>query len=153
MKISFHLSWFSGRTNPSRCFKQKHAYGLLTDYLDRMNVFARCETAGMYSAKAAGRAGSKLILCDKNPPAVMLTSEQLAAYLSKLQNSGTRELHVVIGGADGFKAAEVKALNPDLIWSFGPLTLPHELACVVAAEQLYRAYCILNRLPYHCQHD
>ena len=58
-----------------------------------------------------------------------------------------RPLALVIGGSHG--------LAPDLLaaagdrWSLGPLTLPHELARVVVAEQLYRAVTILRGEPYH----
>jgi 23S rRNA (pseudouridine1915-N3)-methyltransferase len=54
---------------------------------------------------------------------------------------------LAIGGSHG--------LAPDLVagaadrWSLGPLTLPHELARVVVAEQLYRASTILRGEPYH----
>ena len=67
-------------------------------------------------------------------------------------NSGTKELQIVIGSAEGFSEKELAEWNPDLKWSFGPLTLPHELAAVVAAEQIYRALTILKRLPYHAAH-
>ena len=42
-----------------------------------------------------------------------------------------------------------RVLKPDFMWSFGPQTLPHDLAAVIAAEQVYRAFSILNNLPYH----
>jgi len=43
-------------------------------------------------------------------------------------------------------------IQPHLIWSFGAMTLPHELASVVAAEQIYRAISILKNHPYHSGH-
>jgi 23S rRNA (pseudouridine1915-N3)-methyltransferase len=52
-----------------------------------------------------------------------------------------------IGGADGL-ADEVKARADKLI-SLSALTLPHQLVRVVLAEQLYRAWTILARHPYH----
>jgi len=82
----------------------------------------------------------------------MLSSEELAARVETLRDSGIRQLHVVIGGADGFTAQEIEAWKPEMRWSFGPLTLPHEVAAIVAAEQIYRAWTILNHLPYHSGH-
>ena len=61
----------------------------------------------------------------------------------------TRTLEVYIGGPDGFAPGELDRLQPALRWRFGPLTLPHELAAVVAAEQFYRAWAILRKVPYH----
>ena len=57
------------------------------------------------------------------------------------------ETTFVIGGPDGLDAA-VKQ-SADLLWSLSPLTLPHGLARVVLAEQLYRAVSILHNHPYH----
>ena len=58
----------------------------------------------------------------------------------------------MIGGPEGFTPGELEAMAPGLRWSFGPMTLPHELASVVAAEQIYRALTILHRQPYHSGH-
>lgn len=82
----------------------------------------------------------------------MFSSEELAAQLDRVLQGGFKSLNVAIGGADGFTAEDKKNLRPDLIWSFGPMTLPHELAAVVAAEQIYRAWTILRNLPYHSGH-
>ncbi len=67
-------------------------------------------------------------------------------------NGGIQELQIVIGGPDGFTPQELKEMAPALRWSFGPMTLPHELAAVVAAEQIYRALTILHHQPYHSKH-
>jgi len=67
-------------------------------------------------------------------------------------NSGIQELQIVIGGPDGFPPKELEEMKPRLRWSFGPMTLPHELAAVVAVEQLYRAMTILHHQPYHSGH-
>ncbi|MDR3036875.1 MAG: 23S rRNA (pseudouridine(1915)-N(3))-methyltransferase RlmH [Coriobacteriales bacterium] len=75
------------------------------------------------------------------------TSEQLAAKLRDLQNQGTSTLNFVIGGSWGI-ATDLKS-DADLLLSFGPITLPHNLARVVLLEQLYRAYRIINGEPYH----
>jgi len=54
---------------------------------------------------------------------------------------------LAIGGADGL-SDEVKDRASKLI-SLSALTLPHQLVRVVVAEQLYRAWSILARHPYH----
>jgi len=53
----------------------------------------------------------------------------------------------IIGGADGL--ADTVKSQADLLWSLSPLTLPHGLARVMVAEQLYRAVSILHNHPYH----
>jgi 23S rRNA (pseudouridine1915-N3)-methyltransferase len=75
-----------------------------------------------------------------------LTSRQLAAKLDQWQQAA-RPVAVIIGGADGHDQSLLEAA--DFHWSLGPLTLQHELALVVALEQLYRARTILAGHPYH----
>ena len=74
------------------------------------------------------------------------TSEQLAQRLEYWRGLG-RDLAVLIGGPEGH-APEVIA-RADEQWSLGPLTLPHMLVRLVAAEQLYRAAALLANHPYH----
>jgi 23S rRNA (pseudouridine1915-N3)-methyltransferase len=74
------------------------------------------------------------------------TSEQLAHRLEHWRGLG-RDLALLIGGPEGH-APEVTA-RADEQWSLGPLTLPHMLVRLVAAEQLYRAAALLANHPYH----
>lgn len=75
-----------------------------------------------------------------------LSSPELAAYLEK-RALGGREVSFLIGGPDGLPQA-VRAAA-DLQWSFGKLTLPHDLAMVTLLEALYRASTINAGQPYH----
>jgi 23S rRNA (pseudouridine1915-N3)-methyltransferase len=75
-----------------------------------------------------------------------LTSRQLAGQLADWQADG-RDLCFVIGGPDGVSAGCRK--RADFVWSLSDLTLPHGLARVLFAEQLYRAWTLLTGHPYH----
>jgi len=61
--------------------------------------------------------------------------------------SGGRDVSLVIGGADGLHPNVLQ--TADWTWSLSPLTLPHGMVRVVLAEQLYRAWSVLNNHPYH----
>ena len=119
------------------------------EYVRRIGRQAPCSVAGGLPAPAAD---SRLWLLDRSRGAEVLSSEQLAAKLGRLRDEGTRVLDILIGGPDGFPPEALSRLRPALRWSFGPLTLPHELAAVVAAEQVYRAFTILSGAPYHLGH-
>lgn len=75
------------------------------------------------------------------------SSEDFSAHLDELMLRGNSDLAFVIGGSDGV-SAEVRA-RADETFSFGPITLPHNLARVVLLEQLYRACKISHGEPYH----
>ena len=75
------------------------------------------------------------------------SSEDFSAHLDDLALRGMSDLTFVIGGSDGV-SDEVRA-RADETFSFGPITLPHNLARVVLLEQLYRACKISRGEPYH----
>lgn len=89
--------------------------------------------------------GATVVALDETGKA--LTSAALAKLLETYRDRGVGDLAFVIGGADGHGAAvnERAALKLAL----GPMTLPHGLARIVLAEQLYRAVTILSGHPYH----
>lgn len=74
------------------------------------------------------------------------TTEQLAEQLTRWQLDG-RDTAILIGGPEGLAPACKTAAEQS--WSLSPLTLPHPLVRVVAAESLYRAWSINNNHPYH----
>jgi 23S rRNA (pseudouridine1915-N3)-methyltransferase len=93
---------------------------------------------------AAVPAGATLLALDEKGRAV--TTQGLSVMLSEWMRDAVHPVFA-IGGADGLSAA-VKERSDKLI-SLSALTLPHALVRVVLAEQLYRAWSILARHPYH----
>ena len=75
-----------------------------------------------------------------------MSSEQFAAWLQRLQERA-RDVAILIGGAFGLSTA-AREQSAERI-ALAPWTLPHELARLVLAEQLYRAGTISRREPYH----
>ncbi len=74
-------------------------------------------------------------------------SEAFARYLGARRDEGRRAVAFLIGGPDGHEQAAREGAHPTLL--LGPMTLPHGLARIVLAEQLYRAATILSGHPYH----
>ena len=89
-------------------------------------------------------ASAHLVACD--PGGVSKSSEEFSAWLQGERERG-RDVAFVIGGAYGLSPAVRKRARTRL--SLAPWTLPHELARLVLAEQLYRAGSIVKREPYH----
>lgn len=77
----------------------------------------------------------------------MFSSPEIAKFIKKKEVSGNSEMTFVIGGSNGLSQAVLK--RADLLLSFGNITYPHQLFRVVLSEQIYRAFTILNGLPYH----
>jgi 23S rRNA (pseudouridine1915-N3)-methyltransferase len=76
-----------------------------------------------------------------------LSSEAFAKLLGERRDAGTKTLAFLIGGPDGHGPAAADGTSLKL--SLGGMTLPHGLARIVLAEQLYRAATILSGHPYH----
>jgi 23S rRNA (pseudouridine1915-N3)-methyltransferase len=92
----------------------------------------------------AGASGFKIV-CDK--AGKTFDSETFARRLEKGMDAHGGQAAIVIGGAWGLDPRVRDAAH--LVWSFGPLTLPHELALVTACEQTARALSILRGEGYH----
>lgn len=75
-----------------------------------------------------------------------LSSDGLAAFVGQCQNEGVQNLVWLIGGADGLP--QELSRRADLRLSLSSMTLPHRLARLVLAEQVYRAFTILRNEPY-----
>jgi 23S rRNA (pseudouridine1915-N3)-methyltransferase len=75
-----------------------------------------------------------------------VTTLQLADRMKQWLGNG-RDVSLIVGGADGLHP-NLKS-SADWLWSLSKLTLPHGMVRVVLAEQLYRAWSVINHHPYH----
>ncbi len=74
------------------------------------------------------------------------SSTQLAKQMEHWM-ANSPQVALLIGGADGLSDSCKE--RADKLWSLSPLTLPHALVRVVLAEQLYRAWTLVQGHPYH----
>jgi 23S rRNA (pseudouridine1915-N3)-methyltransferase len=89
-------------------------------------------------------AGTRTVVCDRDGS--RRTSEEFARWMQQIRESG-RDAAFVIGGSFGLSDAVREGAWERL--SLAPWTLPHEMARLVLAEQLYRAGTIVRGEPYH----
>jgi 23S rRNA (pseudouridine1915-N3)-methyltransferase len=75
------------------------------------------------------------------------TTEELARRIQAWLAAGQRHVALLIGGPEGLSAACRE--RADESWSLSRLTLPHAMVRLIVAEQLYRAWSLLNHHPYH----
>lgn len=135
--------------------KSTAALQLAGDYDLRLRPYVQLETERFSAedklfekALPSGRTRPIVILLDSRGKP--FSSEEFAAWIGRQRDSGAQHLIFAIGPADGWSAAARE--RADLLLSFGPMTFPHELARVMLAEQLYRAFTILAGHPYHSGH-
>ena len=121
--------------------RSREANLLAQEYADRIKHYCKFEMVQLKDEKAAAAYGRafKVVL---DPAGEQMTSRELAAFLEKT----TRETAFFVGGAEGF-SGEFRA-RADRLISLSKMTLPHELARVILAEQIYRAFTILRGHPY-----
>jgi 23S rRNA (pseudouridine1915-N3)-methyltransferase len=121
---------------------------LVEDYLKRLGRFTPAESSELRQPAALDRLKTE-------PTAVWVLldaggrefrSEEFAGWLAGLRDRGVREVVFLCGDAEGFPDSWRARTRERL--SLGRLTLSHELARVVLAEQLYRAFALLAGHPY-----
>ncbi len=140
---------------PSRS-KSEASDRMLEDYRERTTRYAPCESH-LFDSEAAfldwldrqsGRTPAYAILLDNRGR--QFGSEEFAAQIGSVRDEGTQRLVLAVGPADGWSPAARQRAN--LLFSLGRITLPHQLARVVLAEQVYRAMTMLAGHPYPSGH-
>lgn len=122
---------------------------MVEDYVKRIGRQTPIEIAEVRNGDAAikkldaARAATAVLL---DALGKTLDSEAFAKWIGEQRDRGTRELIFVCGEADGFPTA-LRERVPQKI-SLSAMTYSHELARVMLAEQLYRAFSILSGSPY-----
>ena len=109
--------------------------------ITRNLAFSRWRTE---TAQKRGGGEMPLVLDERG---ITMTSPQLAQLLQKIDNNAMGRACFIIGGAYGRDEA-VRQRAWKLV-SLSSMTFPHELARVLLLEQLYRAECIIRKVPYH----
>jgi len=123
---------------------------LVDDYVGRIGHYCEIEVTESREANSTTLRKLKLepsgvtVLLDA--AGKQFTSQQFAGWLGDLRDRGTRELVFLCGDAGGFPKEMRDAAKYKL--SLSTLTMPHEFARVVLAEQIYRAFAILAGHPY-----
>lgn len=119
---------------------------LMREYLKRLPWKAACkeckDDAGLL---AACEGYDRLVALDEKGKT--LSSREFSDQLGRWQQQGHSSFAFIIGGADGLGDAVRKKAH--LAWSLGRVTWPHMLVRALLAEQLYRAWSMLTRHPYH----
>jgi len=126
--------------------RDAHANALAADYLRRISHYAKADMseirAGRADLWAKPPSGYRVCL---DPGGKQLDSAGFIALVERAEREA-RDLVFVIGGADGLPPGWSE--RADLLLSLSPMTFPHELARVMLAEQIYRAFATLRGHPY-----
>jgi 23S rRNA (pseudouridine1915-N3)-methyltransferase len=144
---------------PARSLSRAAGY-----YLERIGKYESAESIDFASEEALlsaieklrGRTAPVVVLLDRGGKA--MSSEELAVWIRKQRDGGAQNIVFAVGPADGWstpalsKAKAEAGAGAGLVLSLGAITLPHELARLVLAEQVYRAFTILAGHPYHGGH-
>lgn len=123
------------------------------EYLGRLKPFANVSLdllkAGTKESESAAllerSEGMYRVVLDEKGEHV--PSTMVAARMGAWEQRSIKNVALIIGGADGH--TEALRRSADWVWSMSKLTFQHEMALVIALEQIYRAYTIKAGLPYH----
>lgn len=147
--------------------KEKFYGDAVTEYEKRLSRYCKLEIVQVEDEKTPDKTGTSLdeavkrkeakrILKYLKEDAYVVTleiqgdsydSEGFAKQIDKLATQGVSHIQFVIGGSLGLHEEICK--KADLAVSFSKMTFPHQLMRVILLEQIYRAYRIINKEPYH----
>ena len=129
------------------------ATDLFNDYLVRLKHYCTLEILALKSSTPKDEAVLVLKNISGNEEMILLeesgkefSSQEFSGWLQKKMNA-SKNLCFVVGSAYGFDASLKK--KSAMMISLSKMTLPHQLAKVIFAEQLYRAFTILRNEKYH----
>lgn len=122
--------------------RDAHANAMGEEYIKRSTRYATCEMReihpGRFDPWAKHPSAAKILL---DPLGKKLDSAGFIAQVEKWH-----DMVFIVGGSDGLPA-EWRP-RADLLLALSPMTMPHELARVILAEQIYRALTTLRGHPY-----
>lgn len=114
---------------------------LIRDYEKRLSSFCRFERVEVRSEKnIPSKLKGFVVVCSQE--GVQMSSREFAQFLK-----GKQEVSFVVGPAQGL--SDSVKLRAQKVVSLSSMTLPHDMAHLVLAEQVYRAFTILKGRKYH----
>jgi 23S rRNA (pseudouridine1915-N3)-methyltransferase len=144
--------------------KNSSIKSLLSDYQERISHWAHCEIIeardlsrekSLSAAKLVEKEADELArhipergrLVALDETGTQFTSGGFARWLEFEQNNGAQVITFVIGGPEGLSGKISDKAH--LVLSMGKMTWTHDMCRVLLLEQVYRALCIIHRIPYH----
>ncbi len=144
--------------------KNSSIKSLVSDYLERIRHLVSCEvieardlskTRSLRATELVAEEGAvlashipehgRLVALDETGR--QFTSHDFARWLESEQNSGVRVITFVIGGPEGL--SRTISSRAHIVLSMGKMTWTHDMCRVLLMEQVYRALCIMRKIPYH----
>jgi 23S rRNA (pseudouridine1915-N3)-methyltransferase len=126
--------------------RDANANAMAAEYLKRIERYSKCEMReihpGRFDPWVKHPSASRILL---DPAGKTFDSLKFSALISKAEDEA-RDLVLIVGGAEGLPTGWRE--RADLLLSLSAMTYPHELARVMLAEQIYRAFTILRGHPY-----
>lgn len=133
--------------------KERELRAVLDDYYGRIRRYARFEELELKDASAGEVAARMTKAVDARGKTIALevdgqawSSRRLADFVDECEGTSVQTVSFLIGGAYGLPPDVSRAADVRL--SLSAMTLPHRLARVVLAEQIYRAFTIVRGEPY-----
>jgi 23S rRNA (pseudouridine1915-N3)-methyltransferase len=140
--------------------KEKYLKDALNEYSKRIKAYGRFEVTEVSDGRdddpsSMEKEAASLLARIKDSEYVValmiegreMGSEKFASTLEELNIRGISDITFVIGGSNGLHESVRERANMSL--SFSKMTFPHQLMRVILAEQIYRAYKIINGEKYH----